>query len=47
MKLKYYLDSKTKKKIYTLKSTVNNIPTNDAHYKFIKINPSQKSKFKS
>jgi len=35
MKLKFYL--KDNKKIYTLKDSVNNTPTKDAHYKFIKI----------
>ena len=38
MKLKYYI--KDEKKIYTLKQTVNNKPTLDAHYKFIKIKSS-------
>lgn len=32
-KLRYYI--KNGKKIYTLKESVNNIKTKDAHYKFI------------
>lgn len=35
MKLKYYI--KDDKKVYTLKDNISNIPTKDAHYKFIKI----------
>jgi len=35
MKLKYY--EKEGKKVYTLKDDINNNPTKDAHYKFIKI----------
>ena len=38
MKLKFYIENK--KKIYTLKQTINNKPTLDAHYKFIKIKSS-------
>jgi hypothetical protein len=36
MKLKFYINSDGKK-IYTLKDSVNNQKTKDAHYKFIKI----------
>ena len=36
MNLRYYIN-KEGKKIYTLKESVNNKPTKDAHYKFIKI----------
>lgn len=35
MKLKFYI--KENKKVYTLKDKVDNQPTKDAHYKFIKI----------
>lgn len=36
MKLKFYTDEKGERK-YTLKDSVNKKPTQDAHYKFIKI----------
>lgn len=36
MKLKFFLDSKGKKQ-YTLKSEAGKKPTQEAHYKFIKI----------
>ncbi len=42
MKLKYF--QKNSKKIYTLKEEINQKPTQDAHYKFIKI---KSSEFKS
>jgi len=35
MKLKFFI--KDNKKIYTLKETIENNKTKDAHYKFIKI----------
>ncbi len=35
MKLRYY--TKDNEKIYTLKNKVNNTPTKNAHYKYIKI----------
>ncbi len=34
-KLKYYI--KGSKKIYTLKEQVDNVKTQDAHYKFLKL----------
>jgi len=38
MKLKFYTDKKSKKKVYTLKELSSpEEPTKDAHYKFIKI----------
>ena len=44
MKLNYYI--KENKKIYTLKESINNIPTKPAHYKFIKLK-SPEGKFKT
>lgn len=35
MKLKYYIN-KEGKKVYTLKESIDNKKTEDAHYKFIK-----------
>jgi len=40
MKLKYYI--RDNKKVYTLKESVNNQPTKDAHYKFIKVKTAPK-----
>ena len=37
MKLRYFIDDKTKKKVYTMKEKVDDILTKDAHYKFIRI----------
>lgn len=42
MKLQYSL--KNGKKTYTLKQTVNNKPTQPAHYKFVKVQDAPKSK---
>lgn len=42
MKLKYYIEEKTKEKVYTLKETHSGLPTKSAHYKFIKIKPVDK-----
>ncbi len=36
MRLKYFIDEKGKK-VYTLKSNLDNKTTLDAHYKFIKV----------
>jgi len=36
-KLKFYLDKKTKNKVYTLKESIDKIPTKSAHYKFLKL----------
>ncbi len=41
-KLKFYIDKN--KKIYTLKSSHNGQPTQEAHYKFIKIKNAPKTK---
>jgi len=35
MKLRFYLHTKKGEKIYTLKETIGNKPTQEAHYKFI------------
>lgn len=42
MKLKFYI--KNKKRVYTLKTQHNNKPTNEAHYKFIKLKSPTESK---
>lgn len=42
MKLKFYT-SKEGNKIYTLKEEINNEPTKDAHYKFVKAKNAPKS----
>jgi hypothetical protein len=34
-KLKFFI--KDKIKVYTLKDSINNIPTKDAHYKYLKL----------
>ncbi len=39
-KLRVYI--KNEKKIYTLKDKINNSPTSEAHYKFIKIKDAPK-----
>jgi len=41
-KLRFYL--KDNKKIYTLKKNTNDSPTQEAHYKFIKIRNAPKTK---
>jgi hypothetical protein len=41
MNLKFLLD-KEGKKVYTLKSSINNKPTQEAHYKFIKFDKRSK-----
>lgn len=45
MKIKYYIENN--KKVYTLKQEHNGKPTQDAHYKFIKIKTAEKEEFKS
>lgn len=47
MKLKYSL--KNNKKVYTLKDSIDNKPSKDAHYKFLKVRnaPNSKNKFKN
>lgn len=42
MKLLFYINSEGKK-VYTLKEEVNDVKTNEAHYKFIKIKDAPKS----
>ena len=44
-KLKFHTKGKTK--IYTLKQKINNQPTKEAHYKFLKIKDAPKTGFKS
>ncbi len=41
MKLKFYID-KEGKKIYTLKESIDNKKTEEAHYKFIKVKNADK-----
>ena len=41
-KLKYFINDKGEK-VYTLKTEVNNIPTKEAHYKFIKLKDAPKN----
>lgn len=43
MKLRYYFDPETNKKIYTLKETINGNSTKQAHYKFSKLHSRLKS----
>ena len=40
-KLRYYL--KGKEKVYTLKESIDNVPTKDAHYKFIRVKNAPKT----
>ena len=42
MKLRYYLN-KESKKIYTLKEELDNQPTKEAHYKFLKLRDAPKT----
>ena len=43
MKLKFFFNSEGKKQ-YTLKEKIKNQKTKDAHYKFVRIKDTQKSK---